>query len=144
MLNQIEAITKRRVGARWASSGHHGCVRLAISGFNLPGRVFCRPDGSAMDNVHVGVQVRRDPAHLVRADESETLWEIDVEVVQKDGVADFRGPAVQGKRGDRFIYLTWGNVSETTGLHRRLVDSSAPGTAIATGQVDYIRPAGGS
>jgi hypothetical protein len=64
-----------------------------------------------MDNVHVGVQVRRDPAHLVRADESETLWEIDVEVVQKDGLADFRGPAVQGKRGDRFIYLTWGNVS---------------------------------
>ena len=64
-----------------------------------------------MDNVHVGVQMRRDPAQLVRADESETLWEVDVEVVQKDGSLDFRGPAVQGKQGDRFIYLTWGHVS---------------------------------
>lgn len=26
------------------------------------------------------------------------------------GRLDFRGPAVHGKRGDRFIYLTWGNV----------------------------------
>ena len=35
---------------------------------------------------------------------------MDVEVVRKDGALDFRGPAVQGKRGDRFIYLTWGEL----------------------------------
>jgi hypothetical protein len=64
-----------------------------------------------MDDVHVGVQMRRDPAQLVRADQSEALWEVDVEVVRKDGVLDFLGPAAQGKRGDRFTYLTWGNVS---------------------------------
>ena len=29
---------------------------------------------------------------------------------------DFRGPAVQGKRGERFIYLTWGNVDATNGF----------------------------
>ena len=81
-----------------------------ITGVNLPGRVFCRPDGSSMDNVHVGVQLRRDPAALVRADASEASWEVDVEVVRKDGALDFRGPAVQGKRGERFLYLTWGNV----------------------------------
>jgi hypothetical protein len=63
-----------------------------------------------MENVHVGVQMRSDPAQLVRADESKALWEVDVEVVRKGGVLDFRGPAVHGKRGDRFIYLTWGNV----------------------------------
>src|SRR5262249_10182484 len=40
----------------------------------------------------------------------ETRWEVEVDVVSKDGVLDFRGPAVQGKRGDRFVYLTWGNV----------------------------------
>jgi hypothetical protein len=83
---------------------------VAITGVNLPGRVFCRPDGSSMDNVHVGVQVRRDPAELIRADASEARWEVEVEVVRKDGRLDFRGPAVQGKRGERFIYLTWGNV----------------------------------
>jgi hypothetical protein len=63
-----------------------------------------------MDNVHVGVQVRREPAQLFPADESEMAWEIDVEVVPTDDGFDFRGPAVQGRRGDRFVYLTWGNV----------------------------------
>ncbi len=24
------------------------------------------------------------------------------------GDGDFRGPAVQGRKGDRFVYLTWG------------------------------------
>jgi hypothetical protein len=63
-----------------------------------------------MANVHVGVQIRRDPADLVRADASEASWEVDVDVIRKDGELDFRGPAVQGKTGERFIYLTWGNV----------------------------------
>lgn len=63
-----------------------------------------------MHNVHVGVQVRRDPAQLVRADQREALWVVEVEVLAKDGALDFRGPAVQGKQGDRFLYLTWGNV----------------------------------
>ncbi len=85
-------------------------MRIAITGVHLPGRVFCRPDGSSMDNVHVGVQIRQDPAWLVRADESEARWEIDIEVVRIDGALDFRGPGVHGKRGNRFIYLTWGNV----------------------------------
>lgn len=63
-----------------------------------------------MDNVHVGVQLRREPAQLVRADLAETAWEINVEVVDTDGGLDFRGPAVQGRRGDRFVYLTWGDL----------------------------------
>jgi Family of unknown function (DUF5990) len=94
-----------------AHSGHYERMRIEITGVNLPGRVFCRPDGSVMDNVHVGVQLRRDPSDLVRADEARGYWEVDVDVVRKDGVFDFRGPAVHGKRGDRFVYLTWGNVS---------------------------------
>ncbi len=63
-----------------------------------------------MDNVHVGIQIRRDAAQLIRADVAEAVWGTDVDVVRKDGVLDFRGPALQGKVGDRFIYLTWGNV----------------------------------
>jgi uncharacterized protein DUF5990 len=91
-------------------------MRVIITGVNLPGRVFCRPDGSDMENVHVGVQLRRDPAQLVRADATEARWELDVDVVEKDGLLDFRGPAVHGKRGERFIYLTWGNVDATNGF----------------------------
>jgi hypothetical protein len=86
-------------------------MRVAITGLNPPGRLFRRPDGSSMENVHVGVQIRRDPAQLVRADQPETLWEVDVAVIRDDRGLDFRGAAVQGKRGDRFIYLTWGDVS---------------------------------
>lgn len=85
-------------------------MRVTITGINLPGRLFCRPDGSTMDNVHVGLQLRRSPAQMVRADESETRWEIDVEVTRRNGVLDFRGPAVEGRRGDRFVYLTWCDV----------------------------------
>ena len=85
-------------------------MRVAITGVNLPGRVFCRADGSLMDNVHVGIQIRQDPVRLVRADGSEARWEVDVEVIRHHGTFDFRGPGVHGKRGDRFIYLTWGNV----------------------------------
>jgi hypothetical protein len=85
-------------------------VRVSISGVNLPGCVFCRPDGSVMSNVHVGLQVRRDPAQLVRADASEARWELEVDVVEAAGQLDFRGPVVHGKRGERFMYLTWGDV----------------------------------
>jgi len=55
------------------------------------------------------VQVRREAAHLIRADQPEAAWDVDIEVIRTDDL-DFRGPAVQGKRGDRFIYLTWGDV----------------------------------
>lgn len=85
-------------------------MRISIVGTNLPGRTFCRVDGTRMTNVHVGIQRRRDPVELVRADAAEARWEIDVDVVDRDGSIDFRGPDVQGKPGERFVYLTWGEV----------------------------------
>ena len=40
-------------------------------------------------------------------------WELDVRVVTgSDASVDFKGRAVHGKRGDRFLYLTWGNVDD--------------------------------
>ena len=79
-----------------------------------------------MSNVHVGIQIGRDPANLVRADASEARWDIDIDIVVHEGQTDFRGAAVQGKRGERFIYLTWGDVS--TNRHVRDVP---PGEADA-------------
>jgi Family of unknown function (DUF5990) len=64
-----------------------------------------------MTNVHVGVQVGREPAELVKADAHRASWAFDIDVVERDGDVDFRGPIVQGKRSERFIYLTWGEVS---------------------------------
>lgn len=50
-------------------------------------------------------------------------------MAQKDEGRDFRGPAVHGKRGERFLYLTWGTVSgdEFTMFRRaKLMLSEAP------------------
>lgn len=93
-------------------------MRVVIEGFELPGRRFCDPDGSPLTNVHVGVQVRADPSELVGGDAKQARWELDVTVnEQADGSFDFRGPAVHGRRGERFLYLTWGNVDKAGGFH---------------------------
>jgi Family of unknown function (DUF5990) len=85
-------------------------VRVTIRGHNLPGRQFVAGDCD-YDNVHVGVQERRDPVGLVPGDAESATWDVDVRLdVDADGNLDFKGPAVQGKRGERFVYLTWGNV----------------------------------
>ena len=74
-------------------------VRVVIEGRDLPGRTF-----ESHSDVHVALQVRRDAVAPVPGDAGSARWETEVAVV--DG--DFRGPAVHGKRGDRFLYLTWG------------------------------------
>ena len=86
-------------------------MRVVIDGFDLPGRIFCDPEGRPLSNVHVGVQVGREPFQLVPGDSSCARWELAVRVVTgPDAEIDFKGPAVHGKRGDRFVYLTWGNL----------------------------------
>lgn len=83
-----------------------GLVRVAIRGHNLPGRRW-----EESTNVHVGLQEGRDPVGLVAGDAEAASWDLDVRVVvDADGGLDFRGPAVHGKRGERFLYLTWGDV----------------------------------
>ena len=36
--------------------------------------------------------------------------------VAEDGALDFAGPAVHGRRGERFLYLTWGDVGSDGGF----------------------------
>lgn len=78
-------------------------MRLLIRGHRLPG-LTCGP----YPNVHVGIQVRSEPAALVPADAAAAEWTAEISTV--DG--DFRGPAVQGRKGERFVYLTWGTVAD--------------------------------
>lgn len=84
---------------------------LQIRGHHLPGRVWLSHD-ERYDNVHVGIQVGSDPRELVRGDADTSSWTIPIEVVARDGGLDFRGTAVQGRPGARFVYLTWGDVGE--------------------------------
>jgi hypothetical protein len=78
-------------------------MRLVIRGHHLPG-LRCGP----YDDVHVGLQVRRDPEGLVPGDADRAEWVADI----RTGDGDFRGPAVQGRRGERFVYLTWGTYTD--------------------------------
>jgi hypothetical protein len=90
----------------------HAAMRIVIRGENLPGRHFLS-DGRQLDNVHVAVQEKRDPVGLVRGDAASARWDLDVTLTtDRDGALDFRGPAVQGTRGERFLYLTWGDVGD--------------------------------
>lgn len=81
-------------------------VELRIIGTELPGR-SC---GESYANVHVGLQVRRDPDQVVPADTPRVTFSTPIEIVGGPHGPDFKGPAVQGRPGDRFVYLTWGDV----------------------------------
>jgi Family of unknown function (DUF5990) len=84
---------------------------LQIRGHHLPGRVW-RSHDEYYDNVHVGIQVGKEPRELVRGDAETSSWTIPIEVVARESGLDFRGKAVQGRPGARFVYLTWGDVGE--------------------------------
>ena len=70
-------------------------------------------------DVQVGIQVRREPAEVVPADVEEATWEVEVSESYGSDARDFHGPAVQGKRGERFVYLTWLEGPDAT-MFRRL------------------------
>jgi hypothetical protein len=110
-------------------------VRLVIEGHDLPGRQC----GGHVD-VHVGVQLGREPAELVTADAPDARWELDIEVIETPHGTDFRGTAVQGKKGERFVYLTWGEgAGDRFTMFRRaklmLGDLPAPAADVVTARV---------
>lgn len=65
----------------------------------LPGRT-CGPYA----DVEVGVQVRKQAEGVVPADAPTAVWRIEV---RREPDGDWRGPAVHGVRGERFLYLVW-------------------------------------
>jgi hypothetical protein len=90
-------------------------VHVVIKGAGLPGR-RC---GSYTD-VHVGLQIGSRPDGLVAGDAKQAEWTTEVRVVDTDDGRDFRGPAVHGRRGERFLYLTWGEYDgESFAMFRR-------------------------
>lgn len=41
----------------------------------------------------------------------------EFEVVERDDGLDFRGPYVQGRRGERFVYIAWGLGADPADFH---------------------------
>jgi hypothetical protein len=85
-------------------------MELVIRGLRGPGR-RCTTD-QPHGNVHVGLQRGKDAVDLRPGDVDATEWRVEVDVVAKDDGLDFKGPFVQGRKGDRFVYLTWGEVDD--------------------------------
>lgn len=107
-------------------------MRLRIEGHHLPGR----HPGSHRD-VQVGVQVRSDPTDLVRADAATATWTLDIAETDHEGTRDFRGPAVHGRRGERFVYLTWLEGADARMFRRaKLMLSEAPEADLVVARVD--------
>ena len=107
---EVERILSRRATEAQAASGPAGrtTVGLRIVGHRLPGLRW-----SCYDSIHVGVQRQRAavPPTLVPGNADEATFDLTVDLVGDDQGTDFRGPFVQGRRGERFIYLTWGELA---------------------------------
>lgn len=98
-----------------------GFLAVTIEGFDMPGR-SCEPTGAGdrYENVHVGVQRGKDVVDLVPGDAEGPRWSFDVASrLCDDGTIDVGGPFVHGRRGDRFLYLSWGVADETFRMFRR-------------------------
>ena len=115
-------------GSTTTPTGPAERMEIRIEGHDLPGRDFSC-DGVERDNVHVAVQIGKEPYDLVRGDASEAAWTVDVRVVETDDGPDLRVPAIHGRRGERFLYLTWGQVTPTARSRCSVGPSSWPRTS---------------
>ncbi len=106
-------------------------MRLRIEGHHLPG---LHPGGHR--DVRVGVQVGREPAEVVPADRGSVSWELEVGESYGADTRDFHGPAVHGRRGERFVYLTWLEGPDATMFRRaKLMLAEAPEAELVVARV---------
>ena len=121
---------------------------IRIVGVELPGRTCAdpRPGGLEYANVHVGVQRRKDVVDLVPGDAPDAEWNLTVDTVTKEGALDQHGPFVHGKRGDRFLYLSWGTVDDADHFEMfrraKLMFGAVPDELLRTAQVPGRRLVG--
>ncbi len=87
-------------------------VNLRVEGHRLPGRTF-----AGRDQIEVGVQRRNDVEQTVPGDADAASFTVPVDVATSVDGVDFRGPYVHGRKGERFLYLSWGQRGDDGG-HR--------------------------
>lgn len=81
-------------------------LKIRLVGEGLQG-----PGGDDPDSLQVGIQRKAEVVDLVPWTAPTATFSLSAEVIATDsGEPDFRGPYVHGKRGDRFLYLSWGEV----------------------------------
>lgn len=84
-------------------------VTVTIEGYDLPGRTFAPANtDQRYENVHVGVQRLREVVEPVPGDAPSAQWSFPITATVQGDETDLTGPYVHGRRGDRFLYLSWG------------------------------------
>ena len=83
---------------------------VEIRGANLPGR-HCNPapEHGPYEDISVGLGRYTDPVGLLPGDAVDAVWQIVVRVAKRNGEFDYHGPQVEGRRGNRYIYINWLN-----------------------------------
>ena len=127
---------------------HDDVVDVHIVGLTLP------PPVLAGRTVLVGMQRGRDTVSPRPVVGSSMVFDATLDVVVTSAGVDYRGPWVQGTRGNRFLYLCWGH-DEGAGfvMQRRaklmlgVLDpaemASAPEGAVLEGRLSLVDPHGG-
>jgi hypothetical protein len=123
--------------------GGAGEIIVTIEGHDLPGLSCAPADADATyQNIHVGVQRRQEVVDLVAGDAPDARWRLAVTTkINDDGTVDFAGPYVHGRRGDRFLYLSWGGGPDGLEMFRRAklnfadCDRAVLAAALASGQL---------
>jgi hypothetical protein len=77
--------------------------------------VRIRIEATDLPALHVGVQRGTEVVDVVPADVPEATWAFEVAGKEVDGAVDVGGPYVHGRRGERFLYLSWSSGHERVG-----------------------------
>ncbi|MET8836001.1 DUF5990 family protein [Micromonospora sp. NPDC004540] len=86
---------------------------IRIEGSDLPGRrAGAEADLLRLRNVHVGMQRKAEVVDRIPADAVEAAWQVEITSREVDGLLDVGGPWVHGRVGARFLYLSWGAVTD--------------------------------
>ena len=146
-LQQVSAPAKPRA-TKGASS--YTSIAVEITSRRLPGRVC-----GLYRDVAVGLADKSGAIEgLVSADADRVCWSTVIEVSDDTSAPSIRGPAVQGKPPERFIYLEWigRHASAPAARFRRAklrldavparVLAAARRSGVLRGDVDLVAPDG--
>lgn len=108
-----------------------------------------------LGNVHVGVQRKVEVVDQVPADGASATWSFEVSSREIDGALDVGGPWVHGRPGARFLYLSWGAVTQDgfamfrraklmfTDVPTELLRAAHEGNGTLVGRIGLTDAAGG-
>jgi hypothetical protein len=89
-------------------------VNFRIVGRKLPGIKFGPSQGAYVERkpVYLGIQKKKEVVNLVAGNARRAIFDFPVDVIFENHSVDYRGPFVHGKKGDRFLYLSWGELED--------------------------------